>query len=580
MFLIISSRSGVGLPPVFRYTRSLREADQLYSIGWDGPDFEWSEDAGGWSLRQGICVEGRLVPGVMRVEISFQHHSMTLTITNSSVSGGPIYYYESPAGDIIVGSRVQILRQAGVPIEADPAALPEFLAYRCVLAPATLFRSIKRVPHGGVLSCSFGAGRAGMRLSSLADRLMPGGVGERDLEGQVSTITERVSQAIHPLAAIPNHVAMLLSGGIDSSIICRLAERDLGLRETISTGYPFEADGEDVERRYALTASIAMRYDYRYYESTTPQYLAGLVEAIHLAEAPVSHLQSVCMHLLAKNGITSAHQVVLQGLGAGGCVGNFRNFLFLRDKPWARALAAPPLFQLLSAIPPLTGRGQTFLAKLRDLRKELPLDDPENPIWKWHQYGDVDWICSHYGITPGDVVARHRERVSALRAGSLYDTWALYSLLGDEEATLSIWSAMAEGTGKTFFFPFYDESFLQAVMSIPWSVKLGATENSLRKAMAKGLGVPDFILNRRKSGFGIRRSDWALEGGVFDPFVPLMSNVLGEKEIRDLRCREPGKAMLFWNYLNYALWKRLCVDGETVETLCGEITGRAEVSGV
>ena len=29
--------------------------------------------------------------------------------------------------------------------------------------------------------------------------------------------------------------------------------------------------------------------------------------------------------------------------------------------------------------------------------------------------------------------------------------------------------------------------------------------------------------------------------------------------------------MTFWNALNYALWKRLCVDGEPLDDLLGEL---------
>jgi asparagine synthetase B (glutamine-hydrolysing) len=534
---------------------------------WDGSDCEWNENPGGWTLRQGIYTLGGLVSGVMRVEIECRRQDMTLTIRVSSVAGIPVYYYQSPSGDLVLGSRVLILREAGVPIEADATVLPEFLAYRCLLAPATLFRNIKRVPQGGVLTCVFGAGRPDVRLVSLVDRIKLGGQSEGDLAHHAEVLNGHVDKTIKPLAAIPNHVAMLLSGGIDSSILCRHAERSLGLRDTVSTGYPFEDAAKDVERQYAFTAAKAMGFNHRVYESTTPRYLAGLVESIGLVEAPVSHLQSACMHLLVQEGIDASRNVVLQGLGAGGCVGNFRNFLFIRGQPWARLLATDSFFQLLKLVPSLTGRGRTLLGKLRDMRNRLPLDNPGNPIWKWHQYGDADWICSHFKVSLLDIAARHINRVNGLQAGSLCDTWALYSLLGDEEATLAIWSAIAEGSGKTFYFPFYDESFLQYAMTIPWSIKLGATENVIRKSMAKEVGVPDFILNRRKAGFGIRRDDWALEGGVFDPLARLASDIVGEKEVRALRCREPRKAMLFWNLLNYALWKRICVDGESQQDI-------------
>jgi asparagine synthase (glutamine-hydrolysing) len=540
--------------------------------GWDTDDFRWQEDADGWSLSQGISHHEHLVPAVKRVEIVFHRQDMTLTVRNSSVAGAPVYYCESPSGDLLLSSRVQGLRAAGMPIEENLAAVPEFMTYRCVLAPDTLFRNIKRLPQGGLLTCRLGGARPVLELISLVDRLKPGSEAGGDLAGHIAALTERLDKTLELLEPLRDHVTMLLSGGIDSSILCKLAGRRLGIRNTLSTGYPFESSDANVERRYALSAAQAMGFVHTYYESTTPDYLSGLIESIHLAESPVSHLQSVCMHLMLKEGVGPSQDVVLQGLGAGGCVGNFRNFLFLRDKRWARLMAVTPLFRLLQLIPSLTGRGGVFLGKLRDLRNRLPLDNPANPIWLWHQYGDADWVCRHFAVSRGDLAARHMDRVRQLGAESLYDLWALYSLMGDEEATVAIWSAIAAGNGKTFYFPFYDEAFLQQALRIPWSLKLGATENIVRKAMARNLGVPEFVLDRRKAGFGIRRDDWALEGGVLDPLARFVSGMVDKEALRALRSREPKKAMLFWNFVNYALWKRMCVDGESPQNLCAAMT--------
>jgi asparagine synthetase B (glutamine-hydrolysing) len=567
MFLITTSRAGVPKQLPFQNTRFMQVANLAVWIGWDGCGFQWSEDQDGWTLTQRLCVNDKMVLDGVRLEMGFCRQKMTMTARISSVAGVPAYYYIAPSGDFFLSSRVHTLREAGVPITENVKALPEFLAYRCLMGPDTLFLGIKRVTQGGVLTCSFSAEQPDVRQAALADRLHAKSLISGTLNDHVSVLIERLARTLQPLAPITDHVAMILSGGIDSSILCRLAERDLGLRNTISTGYPFEDAEKDVERHYALTAARAMGFSHNCFESTPERYLVGLVESVGHAEAPVHHLQSACMHLLAKDGVDASHNVIVQGLGAGGCLGNFRNYLFLRDKCWPKLLASEPIYSLINLIPSMTGRGRTYLGKLRDIRNRLPLNNPGNPIWKWHQYGDTSWICGFCGVTPYDIVERHMERVRGLGTESLYDVWALYSLLGDEEATLALWSAIAAGSGKTFYSPFYDEGFLQYVQTIPWSIKLGGPENILRKSIASRLGVPDFILNRRKTGFGVKRDDWALEGGVFDPLAKLASDVVGKKEISGLRSRDPKKAMLFWNLVNYALWKRICVDGESPQDI-------------
>ena len=209
----------------------------------------------------------------------------------------------------------------------------------------------------------------------------------------------------------------------------------------------------------------------------------------------------------------------------------------------------------------------------------MPLSDPANPIWAWHRQGDIDWICSRFNVTPSDIISRHIDCVQRLHTDSIYDTWARYALVGDEEATLAIFSMVSAANGRIGIFPYYDETFLKCADSIPWSVRMAPPENGLRKAFAQAVGVPEFILNRRKAGFGIRSDNWALEGGPFEGVARIAADVVGRDEIRAVRSREPGKAMIFWNLLNYALWKRICVNGESPGDLAAEIASVSPTTG-
>lgn len=568
MFLAVISRSDISQLPVFFNVRTARAGDYSAQLAWEGTDWSWEYSPQGWTLRQELCEPS----GIIRAQLAFNEHNQTLTVSVSAVAGTTVYYHKTPTGDIFLSSSVQLLRKAGIQIEEDEKHLPEFFAYRCLLAPATLFRNIGRIPFGGQLIGTLGTGRLELAVTTIADKLDSHAGNLQNPADHINRLVESLHGVIRPLASVSDRVAMLLSGGIDSSVICQLATSDLGLRRTIATSYPFEAPAVEVERRYALTAAEAMKFQHEDYRATTTDYMTGLVETIALTETPVHHLQSVCLHLLQKSGLRSNEQIVLQGLGAGSVTGNFRNFLYLLDKPWSKLAAATPFYQLLQLAPPLTGRGKALFSRLTDLRNRLPLEDPGNPIWAWHWHGDTHWICSRFNVTPADIIARHVNCVQRLRADTIYDTWARYALVGDEEATLAIFSMLSSTNGRTGVFPYYDETFLNNADSIPWSTRMAPPENSLRKAVARAVGVPDFILNRRKAGFGIHRDDWALEGGVFDPIARLIADVVGRDELRVVRSRDRSKAMIFWNLLNYALWKRICVNGESAANLIGQLT--------
>lgn len=578
MFLAVISRSGVLPMPAFPQTRSVWAGDFTVRLGWDSKDWLWSENPQGWALRQGICASSGLVSGIARAELAFDVHARAMAIRVFAAAGTTVYYHQTPSGDLLLSSHVACLRRSGVPIEENTALLPEFFAYRCVLAPATLFRNIQRVPYGGELVLTFESSRPSISVKTMVDRL---GSGERNRElpaAYAGDMVDILREAIRPLVPIRDRVAMLLSGGIDSSVLCRLASDELGAHRSSSASYPFEDPDLDVERSNAVAAAAVMKFDHEHYETSTARYMAGLVEAIAALESPVHHLQSVCLYLLQKDGIDPSKTVVMQGLGAGGVVGNFRNFLYLRNKAWASVAAAAPFYNMLKQVPLLTGRGATFLGRLSDLRNRSPLEDPENPIWAWHRHGDVSWICSRFHVSPSDIITRHVDCVRGLGAASICEIWARYALTGDEEATLAIFSMLSTATGRVGVFPDYDRKLLAYADAIPWSVKMASPENSVRKAMARAVGVPESVLNRRKAGFGIRRDDWALEGGPFDPVASLAEKVVGRSELRAVRSRDRGKAMIFWNLVNYAIWKRICINGESSAALAEEAAGMSVAS--
>jgi asparagine synthetase B (glutamine-hydrolysing) len=134
-----------------------------------------------------------------------------------------------------------------------------------------------------------------------------------------------------------------------------------------------------------------------------------------------------------------------------------------------------------------------------------------------------------------------------------------------------IWNKLGEGNKKILYAPFYDLNVLNYVFSIPWKLKLTWPKDKLRKEIARRGNIPEFIINRPKKSFGIHSDLWGKKGGVFEPLIPLAAIVFDEKEIRKMQSTEPKKAMTYWNMLNYAIWKRLCIKNEPLDILKEEL---------
>ena len=105
----------------------------------------------------------------------------------------------------------------------------------------------------------------------------------------------------------------------------------------------------------------------------------------------------------------------------------------------------------------------------------------------------------------------------------------------------------------------------------PGTIKLKKPKNILR-FVAHKLEIPEEIINRQKSGFGINPELWAQKDGIFESLIPLTKKFFNEEEIRKMQSSDLKKAMTYWNMLNYSIWKRLCINNEPVDTLLEEIT--------
>jgi asparagine synthetase B (glutamine-hydrolysing) len=505
--------------------------------------------------------------------VSVGKATRSLRVERSTGFGLPLFFHINDRGEFFAATHLGHLRDAGVSITENTDALPEFYLYRCLMPPATFFKDVQRLYHGGSLVVSLAGARCTVVQHEPASFLRGPGPSSPAVpfSHRVSDLVDRLRSGIAGLKDAPGATALLMSGGIDSSMTAVLARTELGIDRTYSTAYPFESPALDMESRYAKSAAAALEFQHEHYIGTCRDYRRALIVATSLAEEPVHHLQSPCMHMLFTAGMGSGVRTIVQGLGAGGVFGNFRNHLYLRDKAVYRLLALEPFRSMLGVVSQVTGRGRVLYGKLGALSNHSPLEALTNPLWAWHLYGSRQWVGDRFDGAVDAVIHRQLQELQRTKPATLYDLWARYSLLGDEDATLAINSKIAAGSGLYLHSPLYSADILEAALSIPWGEKMHSPENRLRKAMAAEVGVPAFIRNRRKTGFGVKRGDWALEGGVFSPFADLVGNVIDLEEFKATRQSTSSMAMTFWCLLTYALWKRLVIQQEPVERLLSEL---------
>jgi asparagine synthetase B (glutamine-hydrolysing) len=550
--------------------KQTRMGGQFLTIMTDGLLSGVTTEADGLRVMESLSPSEEGTEGLIMSEVRLRTLERTIDIRRDSGSGRPIYYYLGPRGEFYCSTHVGILRKAGVPIEENQAVLPEFFVYRYVMPPETLYKNIRQIQAGGCLKVKIQDGKCILKRLEHGEWFNPAGWNVGEGAGDVShDILISLSESCRRMERGSAAVTLLFSGGLDSSILLKVCQPLFDIKETHSTSYPFEIPENNAEREYALSAAREFGIAHRHHETTTTDYLLGFLQAIEAAEEPLHHLQSVLLFLLLKNIPSKETEVVLSGLGADGIFGSgYHERIFphagLHDSGLGRLLSSDPFSYLLKKVVYITGRGKYRMRYL------LPLADPDHILWLMGKYGDDEWVCSHFGIRRDDIVSNRCRALGSLEDRSLLEAASVLSFLGSASVTQAIWSKLGEVNRKILVYPFTGANVIRSAFSIPWEVKLSEPKGILRRA-ARHLNVPEFIVSRPKKGWGIKEERWGERDGVLEPLVPLAAKIFDEKEIRLMQSSVPRKAMTFWNMLNYAIWKRLCIHNESVSHLSEEL---------
>ena len=590
MFFLCVTRTGVGRRLDGLSIHETRSGDWVVTAATDG----WLSSAeradGSFAVREAAPFDRRIAFAAAE----YCEADQSIEIERTLIGGRQVYYHAAADGSFYCASHAKLLRAAGVRLEDDPDRLPELFVYRYVSPPNTLFKDIRQVLAGQRLRFEWSGARWSEARSTLYHPPHPGPLPKTAdaLYGDYGLHNcEALRDAMRDLAPGKDRLHVLASGGLDSSILYKMARDDLGVADSHSTSYPFETEDQDVEKQYALSAAEALGARHHFFAPTTRQFVRGVLESVALAEEPVVHTQSVLMMLLMRHGLPPGDGTVVVGQGADGAYGLKIHRVvdkverFRTNHPRLAPALHPAVWSAvhpLLAFGPLSRAMRRTLSRLRrDMGvldvlhcrwgKGTALDDPRHILWRLGAAGDERWVMRRFGATRGQLFTSRAAALAPFADRHVLDALSLMDFLSDVSVTQSIWSKMGEASRKVVYYPFNAPALLDRAFEAPWRVKLAEPKGVLRD-VARRMGLPDFIITRRKANFNSDPSRWALPGGVLEPLVPLAADVFGEDEVRRMQSPRSRGAYTFWTMLNYAVWKRLFIDGQSVPALLSELS--------
>jgi asparagine synthase (glutamine-hydrolysing) len=434
-------------------------------------------------------------------------------------------YYAGVGGRLSFASELRaLLVDESLPRDIDLKAIDEYLTFRFVPAPRTLFEQVRKLPPASILTS---------KASGVETRRYWSGVptaDRRDADALVDEYAAAFEQAVVRQMMSDRPMGVMLSGGIDSAAITAVMAKhsDQQVR-TFSVGFSGGGEGTNEVPQAAETARLfGARHEHVIVDAH--EYQERLPGSLLTLEEPVGSTSALAVRFVAELMKPSV-PVALTGQGADEPLGGYGRHLGVKLAAGLRR--AGPLVRPLARL--------ADRAPGEQLRRGLStLDAPDDAQLLLSAYTifDEDEKRALYAGAMRDtlgtadeleVVERHRRKVAGLPplAQMLYVDTRL--TLPDELLLIADKMSMAESVELRV--PFLDEDLVALVESMHPSMKLhGRTGKWVHKQAMSRL-LPAEIVGRRKLGWETPMGEW-LRGDL----RPLLEEVLlGEDELcRDL----------------------------------------------
>jgi asparagine synthase (glutamine-hydrolysing) len=425
-------------------------------------------------------------------------------------------YYSAEGGELSFASELRAFPRG----ELDLEALEAFLAFNSIPAPLTIFRDVHKLPAGHTLV--WDDGRISVeRFARPAP--VPKHEERADEEAElVEELRARMRDSVHAHLVSDVPVGVLLSGGIDSSLLAAVtAQETSGRVRTFSIGFEERSFDELDDARL-----VARRFDTEHHELVlrpdAAQLLPALADAFDEPFADSSALPTYLVSQLAASEV----KVALSGEGGDELFGGYYTYaadlLAPRVAPLAR-LARPFVERL-----PSSDRKASFDYRAKRFVRAAHMP----PLERHHGWKEIFSPDARAELTgrsssfdPVELLrARYDETVGSDELARLQDV-DLGVYLVDDLLVKTDRASMAHSLEARV--PYLDTIVSNLALALPSRHKVRRLRKKLLLRKAAEPLLPRQIVYGRKRGFSIPAAAW-LRGDL----VPFARETLAPDRLR------------------------------------------------
>ncbi|MEV4464713.1 N-acetylglutaminylglutamine amidotransferase [Micromonospora echinofusca] len=228
----------------------------------------------------------------------------------------PLYLAESPGRLRFASTLPALLRAGDVDTSIDPVALHHYLSWHSIVpAPRTVLRGIRKLPPATVRVVE-ADGRSRQHVYWRPDYARDPAHAGMDAEDWRAAVGDALREAVRRRLVADVPVGVLLSGGLDSSmIVALLAEAGQQHLRTFSIGFDSRGGEAGDEFRYSDLVARAFDTDHHRIRLADDDLVPAVRRTVHAMTEPMGSHDVVAFHLLSEQ-VARHVKVAQSGQGA------------------------------------------------------------------------------------------------------------------------------------------------------------------------------------------------------------------------------------------------------------------------
>ena len=504
-----------------------------------------------------------------------------LLLVRDRIGVKPLYFYQKDGRFIFASEIKAILEHPAVTPDIDDQSLYHYLTFLTTPAPNTLFREIKKLPAGHMLTLK----RDGsLQVEQYWDALPPEQTIDRSDEEHKSEILRLLRSSIGKRMMSDVPFGVFLSGGVDSSAnVALMSEQMSRPVDTFTVGFTDAEYLNELESARRIAKQFATNHhEVIISEKEMQDFLPGLV--FHQDE-PIADPVCVPLYYVSKLARDSGTIVIQVGEGSDEIFSGYENYvrhLRIYENFWRHAENLPlALRRTVANIsrPALeaTGRKRAAIELIRRLGADEPLfwggvvvyDETLKPRVLSRQLRER--MNGHSSI---EIVNEYLKHVEEMRPDSEFLARMTYLELKLRlpELLLMRVDKITMATSVEARVPFLDHHLVEYAMGLPRSLKVEGRSGKhiLKRALEEIL--PHDLLYNRKRGFGAPVREWfrSALAGWFEAHV--LNSPMRKRDLLDYdfvarmltehRTQTKDWGFHLWALLNLSLWYERWIDRE------------------